>query len=191
MPNPAKPGLEPLLARLEAAPEAIVELGEASEITARGLSRGPAPNARFGENLQSATSQALGPSGPKRRASADPGNDAEASDRAGSESERAGAPSSAAPEFARAAAAGTSARPGRIALFSRAAQTWEPHEANAPEARRDQVAAANAIARAARSAPRAAPPRSVSVLHPTRSAAFTKAPGMAESRKAWGSRPGL
>jgi integrase len=150
MPNAAKPGLEPLLARPEAAPEAIVELGEASEITARGLSRGPAPNARFGENLQSATSQALGPSGPKRRASADPGNDAEASDRAGSESERAGAPSSATPEFARAAAAGTSARPGRIALFSRAAQTWEPHEAKAPEARRDQVAAASATARAAR-----------------------------------------
>jgi integrase len=149
MPNAAKPGLEPLLARPEAAPEAIFELGEASENTARRLSRGPAPNARFGENLQSATPQALGPSGPKRRSSADPGNDAEASDRAGSESELAGAPSSAAPEFARAAAAGTSAELGRIASFSRAAHPGGPHYAEAPEARRDQVAGPSATAQAA------------------------------------------
>ena len=126
MPNAAKPGREPLLARPEAAPEAIVELGEASENTARRLSGGPALNARFGEDLQSATPQALGPSGPKRRPSADPGNDAEASDRAGSESELAGAPSPAAPEFAGAAAAGTSAKLGHIASFSRAAQPGGP-----------------------------------------------------------------
>jgi integrase len=149
MPNAAKPGLEPLLARPEAAPEAIVELGEASEITARGLSRGPAPNARFGENLQSAPSQALGPSGPKRRASADPGNDAEASDRAGSESERAGAPSSATPEFARAAAAGTSAKLDGVALVSRAAQPRALHHAKVPQTWRDQVAGPSATARAA------------------------------------------
>ena len=87
--------MRPLLAHPEAAPEAPFDSVEASETAARRLSGGPAPNARFGEDLQSATPQALGPSGPKRRASADPGNDAEASDRAGSESELAGAPSSA------------------------------------------------------------------------------------------------
>jgi integrase len=149
MPNPAKPGLEPLLARPEAAPEARVELGEVSENTARRLRRGPAPNARFGENLPSGTPQALGPSSPRRRSSADPGNDAEASDRAGSEPELAGAPSPAAPEFARAAAARTSAKLSRIASFSRAAHPRGPHDALAAEARRDQVAAPSAAARAA------------------------------------------
>ena len=148
MPNPAKPGLEPLLARPEAAPEAVVGLGEASENTARRLSRGPAPNARSGENLQLATPQALGPWGPRRRSSADPGNDAGASDRARSESELARAPSPAAPEFARAAATGK-AKLGRIAAFSRAAPPGEPHDAEAPEAQRDPVAAPSVAARAA------------------------------------------
>ena len=146
MPKPAKPGLERLLAHPEAAPEAIFGRGEASETAARGLSGGPAPNARFGENLQSATSQALGPSGPKRRSSADPGN-TEASDRAGSESERAAAPSSAAPEFARAAAEGSSAKLGRIASFSRAAHPGGPHYAKAPGTRQDKVATPSATAR--------------------------------------------
>jgi integrase len=132
MPNSAKPGPEPLLARREDAPQAIVELGEASETKARRSSRGPARNARFGEALQSATSQGLGPSGPKRRSSADPGADAEASDRAGSQPELAGAPS----------------KPGRIAAFSRAAQPGGPHDAEASEAQRDQVAAPSATARA-------------------------------------------
>jgi integrase len=136
----------PPLGRPEAAPEAVVGLGEASENTARRLSRGPAPNARFGENLQSAKSQDLGLSGPKRRSSADPRNDAEASDRARSESKLSGRPSSAAPEFARAAAAGT-AKLGRIAAFSRAAPPGQPHDAEAPQARRDQVAAPSATAR--------------------------------------------
>ena len=119
MPNAAKPGLEPLLARLEAALQASVELGEASENTGATL-EGPPPalNDRFGEDLQSATPQALRPSGPKRRSSADPGNEAS---RAGSEPKLAGAPSPAAPEFARAAAAGTSAKLSRLASFSRAA----------------------------------------------------------------------
>jgi integrase len=126
-----------------------LELGEASENTARRLSRGPAPNARFGEALQSATSQALGPSGPERRSSADPRNDAAALDRAGSEPELAGAPSSAAPEFARAAAAEISAGLGRIAAFSRASPPGEPHDAEAPEARRDHIVAPDVPARAA------------------------------------------
>ena len=149
MPNAAKPGLAPLLVHPEAAPEAIVELGEASENTARRLSRGPAPNAPSGESLQSATPQALGPSGPERRPSADPGNDAAASDRAVSESELAGASSSPAPEFAGAAAAGTSAKLGHIASFGRAAQPGGRYDAEAPEARWDQVAAPSAADQAA------------------------------------------
>jgi integrase len=148
MPNAAKPGRATLLAHPEAAPEAIFGLGEASENTARRLRGGPARDSRFGEDRQSAAPQALGPSGPKRRASADPGN-TEASDRAGSESERAAAPSSAAPEFARAAAAGTSAKLGHIAGFSRAARPGGAHHAKASEAGRDQVAAPSAPARAA------------------------------------------
>jgi integrase len=139
-------GPEPLLTDPEAAPEAAFDRAEASETAARRLRGGPAPNARFGENLQSATPQALGPSGPKRPSFADPGNDVEASDRAGSKSEPAGALSSAPPEFARAA---TSAKLGRIASFSRAAQPGWPHYAKAPEARPNQVAAPSATARAA------------------------------------------
>jgi hypothetical protein len=177
MPNAAKPGHEPLPTHPEVAPEATFDVSEASETAARRLSGGPAPNARFGEHLQSTTPQALGPSGPKRRSSADSGNDAEASDRAGSKFDLAGAPSSAPPEFARAAAAGTSETLGRIASLSRAAQPGAPHYARAPEARRDQVAAPGATARAAGLAPRAAPPRSALARHPTRSAVFTKRPG--------------
>ena len=55
MPNAAKPGPEPLLADPEAAPEAIVDPAEASETAVRRLSGGPALNARFGDDLQSAT----------------------------------------------------------------------------------------------------------------------------------------
>jgi integrase len=141
MPNAAKPGPESLLTHPEAGPEAALDPAEPSETM---LSGGPAPNVRFGEDQQSSTPQALGPSGPKRRASADPGNDAGASDRARSESGLAGAPSSAAPEFGRAAAPGTSAKLGRIASFTRAAQPGGPHYAEAAEARRDQVAAPSA-----------------------------------------------
>jgi integrase len=149
MPKPAKPGPETLLGHPETVPEAAFDPAEASENTARRLSRGPARNARFGENVQPAAPQALGPSSPKRRSSTDPGNHAEASDRPGWESELAGAPSSAPPEFARAAAAATSAKLGRLASFSRAAQPGGPHSAKAPEARWDQVAAPSAAARAA------------------------------------------
>ena len=109
----------------------------------------PALNARLGEGLQSTTPGALGLSGPKRRPSADPGNGAEASDRDGSGSDPAGAPSSAPPEFAGAVAAGTSETLGRIASFSRAAQAWGPRNASAPEAQRDPVAALSASARRA------------------------------------------
>ena len=149
MPNAAEPGFEPYLAHHEAAPEAIFKLGEASENTARRLSRGPFPNARFGEDLQSTTPQAVGPSGSERRPSADPGNGAAASDRDGLGSDPAEAPSSAPPEFADAVAAGTSETLGHIASSSRAAQAWGPRNASAPEAQRDPVAAPSVAARAA------------------------------------------
>jgi integrase len=147
MPNPAKPGRATLSGPPNGDPEAAFDPAEASENTAQQLRGGPAPIAGFGEDLQSATPRALGPSGPKPRSSADPGNDAEASDRAGSESELAVAPSPALPEFAGAAAAGTSAKPGRLASFSRA-EPGGSHDAEAPEAPRDHVAAPGA-ARAA------------------------------------------
>ncbi len=150
MPRPAKTGLTPLLADHKPAPEATVEPGEASENSARRLGGAPAPNARFGQGLPLATPRALGPLGGERRSSADPGNDAEASDRVGPESDSAGAPSSAAPKFARGAFPGTSAKPGRGASLSRAVQPGGAHYAKAPdEARRDHVAAPSASARAA------------------------------------------
>ena len=77
MPNAANSALRQPTRRRS---EAIFELAEASESTARRVSRGPFPNARFGEVLQSTTPQAVGPSDPKRRPSADPGNGAAASD---------------------------------------------------------------------------------------------------------------
>ena len=121
--TPQNQAVRPLLAHPEAAPEAAVRARRGVGKHRATLEPRPLPSTPgFGEDLQSATPQALGLSGPKRRSSADPGNDAEASDRAGSESELAGAPSSAPPEFAGAAAAGTSAKLGHIASFSRAAQ---------------------------------------------------------------------
>ena len=146
MPNAAKPGPEALLTHPEAAPEAASDRAETSEIAVRRLRGGPARDSRFGEDRQSDTPQARESPGPARRASADPGNEAEASDRAGSEFNLGGPPSSAPPAFARAAAAGTSAKLSRIASFSRAAQPGVPHSAKAPEARWDHVAAPSATA---------------------------------------------
>jgi integrase len=146
MPDPAKPGRATLSGPPNDASEAASGPVEASENTARRLSSDPpALDAWLGEALQSTMPQALEPSGPERRSSADPGN--EASDRVGRESALAGAPSSAPPEFGRPTAAGTSAKLGRIASVSRAAQ---PHSAKAPEKpQRDPVAARSATARAA------------------------------------------
>ena len=150
MPNAAKPGPETLSGLPKDAPEAAFDAAEASESTVRRL-RGdpPALNAQLGEGLQSATPGALGLSGRKRRPSPDPGNGAETSDRDGSGSDPAGAPSSAPPELARGTAAGTSEMLGRIASFGRAAQALGPRNAKAPEAQRDQVAALSASARRA------------------------------------------
>ena len=149
MPNAAKPGSATLSGPLNDPPEAASGPAEASGATARRSSGDPpALNARLGQGLQSAIPEALGPSGPKRRASADPEDDAEASDRDGSESGLAGAPSSAPPEFGHAAAAGTSETLGHIASFSRAARPGGAHHAKASEAQRDPVAAQSATARA-------------------------------------------
>jgi integrase len=144
MPDAAKPAPKPLLGHPETAPEVPFGPAEASETVARRLRGGPARDSRFGEDRQSDTPQARESPGPARRASTDPGNDAEASDRVGPESDSAGTPSSAPPAFARAAAAGTSAKPGRLAVFRRAAQPGGQHDAEAPKARRDHVAAPNA-----------------------------------------------
>jgi integrase len=142
MPNAAKPGRATLSGLLNDGQEAAFDPAEASENTVRRLSGvSPALNAGLGEDRQSTTPQALEPSGPERRSSADLGN--EASDRAGSEPERATAPSSA-----RAASPGTSAKLGRAASVGRAAQAWGPRNASGPEAQRDQVAGPSATARA-------------------------------------------
>ena len=146
MPKAAKPGPKTVPGHRKPAPEAAFDAREASEATGRQLRDPRAPNAQPGEGLQSATPQALGPSGPKRRSSADPGNGAEASDRDESGSDPARRPSAAPLEFAGAAAAGTSAKLGHIASFSRAAQASGPQHAKAPEAQRDQVAAPSALA---------------------------------------------
>jgi integrase len=151
--NGRKSGPEGPSERPEDALAVASDAAEASEnvVRAASLSEGSLVSlALFGAGLRPAPPQAPGPSGPERRSSADPGNDAEASDRAGSESELSGAPSSSAPEFARAAAAETSAKLGRMGSFSRAAHPGGPHYAEASEARRrDQVAAPSATARAA------------------------------------------
>jgi integrase len=150
MPNAAKPGRATLSGPLNDAPEAPFDPDEASENPVRRLSRDPPPfNAWLGEGLQSATPRALGLSGRKRRPSADSGNGAEASDRDGSESDPAGAASSASSEFAGAGAPGTSETLGHIASFSRAAEALGPRNAKATQAQRDQVAALSASTRRA------------------------------------------
>jgi integrase len=146
MPNAAKPGCATLSGPLNDPPEAAFGPAEASESTVRRIRGGPAPSSGFGEDLQSTTLQALEPSGLERRSSPASGIDAEMSDRDGSGSDPARAPSSALPEFGRPTATGTSAKLGRIASVSRAAQ---PHSAKAPEQpQRDPVATPSASARA-------------------------------------------
>jgi integrase len=148
MPNPAKPGPKPVPAHHEPGLEATFDTAEASETAVRRSSGDPAGDFWFGEDQQSDTPQARESPNPARRASSDPGTYAEASDRAGPESNLAGPPSFAPPAFARAAAAGTSAKLGRIAAFGRAAQPGGSRYAKAPETRRD-LAAPSAAARAA------------------------------------------
>ncbi len=146
MPNAAKPGPKPVLADPKPDLKATFDPAEASETAVRRLSGDPALNARFGEDPQPATPPGLGASSPNRRSPADPGTAAEASDRVGSGSDQARAPSSIRPEFASAAAGRASAKLSRIASFSRASQRGGPSYAEAPEAQRDQVAAPSARA---------------------------------------------
>ena len=111
-----------------------LEIAKASENAARGArSDAAAAPAPLGAGLRSAAPEAPGPSDPKRRSSADPGNRAEASasDAAGSAAARA--PSPAPLGFAGAAAAGTSAKLGRIASSSPATQAWGARQAEASE----------------------------------------------------------
>jgi integrase len=150
MPNAAKPGPETLSGPLNDAPQAALDPVEASESTVRRLRGDPtALSAQLSEGRQSATPGALGLSGRKRRASADPGTGAEASDRDGSGSDPAGAPFSARPGFAGAVAAGTSETLGHTASFNRAAEASGRPKASAPEAQRDPVTALSASARRA------------------------------------------
>jgi integrase len=143
MPNAAKPGLETLVARPKAAPEAAFDRAEASENAARSAGSDAAaaarPLARLGAGLRSAAPQAPLPSDPKRRSSADPGDRAEASASDGSGSAAAGAPSPAPPEFAGAAAAGTSAKLGPILSSGPAAQAWGARHARHAKAAEDQA----------------------------------------------------
>jgi integrase len=150
MPNSAKPGRASLSDLPNDPPEAASGPAEASGATARRLSgEPPVLNARLRQGLPSGIPKALGPSGGERRPSADPGNGAEASDRDGSRSNPAGAPSSPPPEVAGAVAPETSETLGHIALFSRAVEASGPQNTSAPEAQRDPVAARSASARRA------------------------------------------
>jgi integrase len=150
MPDPAKPGRATLSGPANDAPEAAAGPAEASgTITRRSSGDPPALNARLGQSLQSAIPEALGPLGGERRPSAEPGNGAEASDRDGSRSNPAGAPSSPPPEVAGAVAPETSETLGHIALFCRAPEASGPQNTSAPEAQRDPVAARSASARRA------------------------------------------
>jgi integrase len=148
MPNAAKPGPKPVLADPKPDLKATFDPAEASETAVRRLSGDPALNALFGEDPQPATPPGLGASSPNRRSPADPGTEAEASDRVGSGSDQARAPSSIRPTFAHGTTAGASAKLGSIASVHRAAQPGGSHHAQASEARRDQVAAPSATARA-------------------------------------------
>jgi integrase len=127
------------------APETAEASGNAAR-SARSEAAAPRPLAPVGAGLRSAAPQAPGPSDPRWRSSADPGNRAEASagDALGSAS--AGAPSSAPPEFTGAATAGTPAKLGPIFSSSPAVQAWGPPRAKAPEDRRGQAAAPSAPA---------------------------------------------
>jgi integrase len=123
---------------------------EASETAARSAPAAAAaarPLPRLGAGLRAP--QAPGPSDPKRRSSADPGDRAEASASDGSGSAAAGAPSPAPPELAGAAAAGTPAKLGPIASPGPAAQAWGPRRPKVAEDRRDQAAGPSAPAQPA------------------------------------------
>ena len=121
------------------------DAAEASENAARSAPAATAarPLAPVGSALRPAAPQAPGPSDPKRRSSADPGDrpEASASDAAGCAA--AGAPSPAPPESAGAAAAATGATLGPIVSSGRAARAWGQRHV---EARRDQATAPRAAA---------------------------------------------
>src|SRR5580692_12743766 len=147
MENTDKSGPHAPASRLREALEGAFDAAEASENAARsapGAAAAARPLARLGARLRAP--QAPGPSDPRWRSSADPGDRAEASASDGSGSAAAGAPSPAPPELAGAAAAGTPAKLGAIASSGPAAQAWGPRRPKVAEDRRDQAAGPSAPA---------------------------------------------
>jgi integrase len=147
MPNAANPGPEADPAPHKPAPEAAFDPAEASENAARSAGSDAAaarPLARLGAGLRAP--QAPGPSDPKRRSSADPGDRAEASAREGSGSAAAGAPSPAPPFPARGLHDGLISLPG----------AGPDRPANRPEAIPDEAQGASGASE--REAPRAPRP---------------------------------
>jgi integrase len=124
-----------------------LQAAEASENAARRSSAAaPAPLDAIGAGLQSAASQARGPSDPKRHPLLRLLDGAGASDSDASRSASAGAPSPALSEFAGGAPAGTAAKLGPIASANPAAQARGARHAKASEDRRGQAAAPSAPA---------------------------------------------
>ena len=118
-----------------------LQTAEASENAARRARSdvaAPAPLAGLGAGLRSAAPQAPGPSNPKRRSSADPGNRAEASASDASGSAAAGAPPPAPPESAGAAAPATL---GKLGHFASASPAGLAREARHAKASNDQTRA--------------------------------------------------
>jgi hypothetical protein len=123
----------------DAAKDAL-EAAEASENAARSARSDAAaarPLARLGAGLRAP--QVPGPSDPKRRSSADPGDRAEASARDASGFASAGAASPAPPELVGAAVAGTGATLGRILSSGPAAQAWGARHARHANASEDRA----------------------------------------------------
>jgi integrase len=150
MPNRAKPGRTTLAGPLNDLSEAASGPAEVSGNAVRRMSGDPpALPGRLGQSFESAAPGAHRRSSAERRPSADPGNAAEAaSDRNGSASDRAGAPSST-PQVSPAVASAAPETPVHVASFSRAAEASGPRHASPPEAGRDRVTALSASARAA------------------------------------------
>jgi hypothetical protein len=147
MRNAAKSGPKAPSTAPNDAPEAAFDPAEASENAARSAGSDAAaarPLARLGAGLRAP--QAPGPSDPKRRSSADPGDRAEASAREGSGSAAAGAPSPAPPFPARGLHDGLISLPG----------AGPDRPANRPEAIPDEAQGASGASE--REAPRAPRP---------------------------------
>jgi integrase len=150
MPNPVKPGRATLAGPLNDLSEAAFDPAEVSGNAMRRMSGDPpALPVRLGQSFASAARGAHRRSSAERRPSANSGDAAEApSDRNGSTSDRAGAPSSA-PRVSPAVASAAPETPVHVASFGPAAEASGPRHASRPEAGRDRVTTLSASARAA------------------------------------------